>query len=144
MSVVQEHEDEATVHVFYRPHYQEELSLTMLLRLRLIMTALLALPALVPAQEYRDVSRGKAVYERHCQTCHGAGGWGDGPSAANLKVAPADFHRFRSFLKSDEELLRTIEHGVVFSPMHAWRGQLTDGEMLDVLAYIRLLSQQAR
>lgn len=116
----------------------------MLLRLRLMMTAFLALPALVPAQEYRDVSRGKAVYERHCQTCHGAGGWGDGPSAANLKVAPADFHRFRSFLKSDEELLRTIEHGVVFSPMHAWRGQLTDGEMLDVLAYIRLLSQQAR
>ena len=144
MSVVQEHEDEATVHVLYRPHYQEELSSTMLLRLRLMMTAFLALPALVPAQEYPDVSRGKAVYERHCQTCHGAGGWGDGPAAANLKVAPADFHRFRSFLKSDEELLRTIEHGVVFSPMHAWRGQLTDGEMLDVLAYIRLLSQQAR
>ena len=36
----------------------------------------------------------------------------------------------------------TIEHGVVFSPMHSWRGQLTDGEMQDVLAYIRLLSQQ--
>jgi len=144
MSVVQEHEDEATIHILYRPHYQEELSSTMLLRLRLMMTAFLALPALVPAQEYPDVSRGKAVYERHCQTCHGAGGWGDGPAAANLKVAPADFHRFRSFLKSDEELLRTIEHGVVFSPMHAWRGQLTDGEMLDVLAYIRLLSQQAR
>jgi nitrite reductase/ring-hydroxylating ferredoxin subunit len=28
--------------------------------------------------------------------------------------------------------LMTIEHGVVFSPMHAWRGQLTDGEMQDV------------
>ena len=113
------------------------------LQLRVLMTAFLAIPALVPAQEYPDISRGKAVYERHCQTCHGAGGWGDGPAAAELKVAPADFHRFRSFLKSDEELLRTIEHGVVFSPMHAWRGQLTDGEMLDVLAYIRLLSQQA-
>ena len=113
------------------------------LRSRLLMIALLAIPALLPAQEYPDVSRGKTVYERHCQTCHGAGGWGDGPAAAGLKVAPADFHRFRSFLKSDEELLRTIEHGVVFSPMHAWRGQLTDGEMLDVLAYIRLLSQQA-
>ena len=113
------------------------------LRLRVLMIAFLAVPALLPAQEYPDVSRGKAVYERHCQTCHGAGGWGDGPEASELKVAPADFHRFRSFLKSDEELLRTIEHGVVFSPMHAWRGQLTDGEMLDVLAYIRLLSQQA-
>jgi len=40
-------------------------------------------------------------------------------------------------LKSDDALLRTIEHGVVFSPMHSWRRQLTDGEMQDVVAYIR-------
>jgi mono/diheme cytochrome c family protein len=91
-----------------------------------------------------DLHRGKAVYERHCLACHGAGGWGDGPQAAALRVAPANFHRFTSFLKSDEELLRTIEHGVVFSPMHSWLGQLTEGEMQDVLAYIRLLSQQGR
>ena len=105
----------------------------------------LALRSLLYAQEYpADITRGKAVYERHCQTCHGVGGWGDGPDAKALKVAPANFHRFMSFLKSDEELLRTIEHGVVFSPMHAWRGQLTDGEMQDVVAYIRLLAQQGR
>ena len=97
------------------------------------------------AQEYPpDLTRGKAVYERHCQSCHGVAGYGDGPAAESLRVAPANFHRFRSFLRSDEELLRTIEHGVVFSPMHAWRGELTDGEMQDVVAYIRLLSQQGR
>jgi mono/diheme cytochrome c family protein len=97
------------------------------------------------AQDYpADTTRGKAVYERHCQACHGVGGWGDGPDAQTLKVAPANFHRFMSFLKSDEELLRTIEHGVVFSPMHSWRGQLTDGEMQDVVSYVRLLSQQGR
>ena len=97
------------------------------------------------AQDYPpDISRGKAVYTQHCLSCHGSGGWGDGPAAASMKVAPANFHRFRSFLKSDEELLRTIEHGVVFSPMHSWRGQLTDGEMQDVVAYIRLLSQQGQ
>lgn len=105
----------------------------------------LGLPSLVLPQDYpADVARGKAVYERNCLVCHGTGGWGDGPKAASLKVAPANFHRFNSFLKSDEELLRTIEHGVVFSPMHSWRGQLTDGEMQDVVAYIRLLSQQGR
>ena len=97
------------------------------------------------AQDYpSDTTRGKAVYERHCQACHGIGGLGDGPDAKALKVAPANFHRFSSFLKSDEELLRTIEHGVVFSPMHSWRGQLTDGEMQDVLSYVRLLSQKER
>jgi mono/diheme cytochrome c family protein len=105
----------------------------------------LAFNSFVHAQDYpADTTRGKAVYERHCQNCHGVGGWGDGPDAQVLQVAPANFHHFSSFLKSDEELLRIIEHGVVFSPMHAWRGQLTDGEMQDVVAYIRLLAQQAR
>ena len=95
------------------------------------------------AQDYPpDRARGKSVYEHHCQNCHGPTGRGDGPAATTLKVPPANFQRFQSFLKSDEELLRTIEHGVVFSPMHSWRGQLTDGEMQDVVAYIRLLSQR--
>ena len=112
--------------------------------LSLGLIGLLFVP-LLQAQEYpADVTRGKTVYQRNCQACHGVGGWGDGPEAQALKIAPANFHRFPSFLKSDEELLRTIEHGVVFSPMHAWRGQLTDGEMQDVVAYIRLLAQQGR
>jgi mono/diheme cytochrome c family protein len=100
---------------------------------------------ILAAQEYpADTARGKDVYQQHCQSCHGVGGWGDGPEAKDFKVAPANFHRFSSVLKSDEELLRTIEHGVVFSPMHAWRGQLSDGEMQDVVAYIHQLAQQAR
>jgi mono/diheme cytochrome c family protein len=117
--------------------------------LRSIMALLLissvATSLVVLAQEYPpDVSRGKAVYERHCAFCHGPGGRGDGPNALLLTIPPANFHRPGSFMKSDEELLRTIEHGVVFSPMHSWRGRLTDGEMQDVLAYIRVLSQDAR
>ena len=99
----------------------------------------------VDAQEFpADVNRGRSVYERHCQQCHGTGGWGDGPDAGSLTVRPTNFHQFRSYLKSDEELQRTIEYGIVFSPMHAWQGELTETEIQDVLAYIRLLSQQGR
>lgn len=95
------------------------------------------------AQDYPpDLSRGRAVYGRHCQACHGISGSGDGPEAATLRVRPANFHRAAFLFKSDEELLRTVEHGIVFSPMHAWRGELSDGEMEDVVAYIRLLSQR--
>lgn len=97
------------------------------------------------AQDYpSDLERGKTVYARLCLSCHGSQGYGDGPEANSLVIAPANFHRVRSFLKSDEELLRTIEHGVVFSPMHSWRGQLSDEEIQDVLAYVRLLSQQSQ
>jgi mono/diheme cytochrome c family protein len=104
-----------------------------------------SVPAKVFAQEYPpDISRGKALYERHCLTCHGPKGYGDGPNGLLLTIKPANFHRPGSFMKSDETLLRMIEHGGVFSPMHSWRGRLTDGEMQDVLAYIRVLSQDAR
>jgi len=120
-------------------------SMRLLWLMSALVIAVCMTPLVLPAQEYPpDVTRGKAVYERHCVSCHGPRGWGDGPNAVLLKIPPANFHRFNSFLKSDEELLRTIEHGVVYSPMHAWRGQLTDGEMQDVVAYIRLLSQQGR
>jgi mono/diheme cytochrome c family protein len=109
----------------------------------LLLTVSLAMPVRIQAQEYpADVSRGKVLYERHCMTCHGPRGYGDGPNALLLTITPANFHRPGSFLKSDETLLRMIEHGGVFSPMHSWRGRLTDGEMQDVLAYIRVLSQQ--
>ena len=117
---------------------------------RVILAATIAVPWVVAcgsasAQDFPpDVTRGKAVYERHCLACHGRGGWGDGPEAAALRVPPANFHRFKSLLKSDEELLRTIEHGIVLSPMHSWQGQLTETERQDALAYIRLLVQQGK
>lgn len=105
---------------------------------------LLAMSERLVAQDYpADVSRGKALYERHCMACHGPRGYGDGPNGLLLTISPANFHRPGSFLKSDDALLRMIEHGGVFSPMHSWRGRFTDGEMQDVLAYIRVLSQES-
>ena len=55
-------------------------------------------------------------------------------------MRPANFHRAAFSVKSDEELLRTVEHGIVFSPMHAWRGELSDGEMEDVVAIFASLA----
>jgi hypothetical protein len=85
------------------------MTLPLVARKSVLMIASLAVPAMLLAQDYPpDLSRGKAVYERHCLSCHGTSGRGDGPAAASLRVAPANFQRFGSFLKSDEELLRTI------------------------------------
>lgn len=103
----------------------------------------LAVSTLLHAQDFpADANRGKAIYERHCLVCHGAYGRGDGPEAASLTVRPTNFQRSRSFFKSDEDMLRTIEYGVVFSPMHSWQGVLDEGEMQDVVAYIRTLFRQ--
>ena len=97
-----------------------------------------------PAELPEDVTMGKKVYEQHCQKCHGAGGWGDGPQAQWQYLPPVNFHALSSKLKSDEQLISVIEHGVIFSPMHSFRGTLNATEVQDVVAYVRLLSQRGR
>ena len=39
------------------------------------------------------VESGQAVFRSYCASCHGADAKGDGPLAANLRVAPADLTR---------------------------------------------------
>ncbi len=105
----------------------------------------LGLVAMVQAQERGgDVTAGKLVYEQRCQRCHGLSGWGDGPQAGELRVPPRNFRGPMLSMKTDEQLLASIEFGIVLSPMHAFRGALSDQEMRDVLAYVRVLGQRGR
>lgn len=99
---------------------------------------------LLAAELPEDVLMGKKIYEQHCQKCHGVGGWGDGPQAQWQYLPPTNFHTMSSRLKSDEQLVAIVEHGVIFSPMHSFRGTLNATEIQDVVAYIRLLSQRGR
>lgn len=93
------------------------------------------------AQEMRgNPKSGQAVYEKHCLRCHGASGDGLGPDATDLIVLPANFQSAKSRAKTDFELLIAIANGVLFSPMHGWRGRLNETEMMDVIAYIRTLA----
>nr|MBI3613232.1 cytochrome c [Nitrospirota bacterium] len=93
------------------------------------------------AQDFRsNTKNGQAVYEQHCLRCHGLALDGKGPDAPYLIVTPANFQSLKSRSKSDWELLVAVTHGVLFSPMHGWRGRLTDEQIKDVLAYIRLMA----
>ncbi len=38
-----------------------------------------------------SLNAGKAVWAKHCQSCHGKSGKGDGSKAAQLKTSPGDF-----------------------------------------------------
>jgi len=62
--------------------------------LRFIVSALVVSthPALVSAKPSRHFQKleGSAIYLRHCASCHGVVGKGDGPVAPTLKVLPPD------------------------------------------------------
>jgi cytochrome c oxidase cbb3-type subunit 3 len=95
----------------------------------------------VAAQAERgNAKNGQAIYAQHCLRCHGVGLDGKGPDARDLIVLPANLQSVQSRSKADWELLITITNGVLFSPMHGWRGRLTDEQILDVLSYIRTMA----
>jgi len=97
--------------------------------------------SVVSAQVIRgDAKAGQGVYEQQCLRCHGAKLDGDGPDSQDLIVRPASLRSQISRSKTDWELLVAISNGVLFSPMHSFRGKLTDQQMLDVLSYIRSMS----
>ncbi len=100
--------------------------------------------AAAPADLPEDVVMGRKVYEQHCQKCHGASGQGNGPQAQWQYLPPANFLAPASALKSDEQWIAVIEHGVIFSPMHSFRGTLNYTEIQDVVAYIRQLAERGR
>jgi len=97
--------------------------------------------SVVSAQVIRgDAKAGQGVYEQQCLRCHGAKLDGNGPDSQDLIVRPANLRSQISRSKTDWELLVAISNGVLFSPMHSFRGKLTDQQMLDVLSYIRSMS----
>ena len=59
------------------------------------------------------VENGSALFRSYCASCHGAGGKGDGPLAANLRVAPADLTRIakRNHGKFDPDKVRRAVDG---------------------------------
>jgi mono/diheme cytochrome c family protein len=92
----------------------------------------------VSAQTARgNPKEGQGIYEKHCIRCHGEKLDGNGPDRKDLIVPPANLLSQISRSKTDWELLVTISNGVLFTPMHSFRGKLTDEQMLDALSYIR-------
>ena len=86
-----------------------------------------------------DAANGKAIYQAKCVTCHGAQGKGDGPLGTKLKPPAGDFTSAESKKKSEEELRNIIENGVSKTAMVAWKKQLNETEIQDVLAHVLTL-----
>ena len=58
-----------------------------------------------------SISDGKALWIKHCQSCHGKSGKGDGTKAAQLKTEPGDFTNPTTQAQTDGSLFYKISQG---------------------------------
>lgn len=84
----------------------------------------------LPEARAADPTEGRRIYMVQCQNCHGANG------VAQIPGVP-DFSRGQALLQPDMTLVQTIKEGKGMMP--AYRGLLTDEELLDVVAFLRTL-----
>lgn len=94
----------------------------------------------VPVNTVR-ASTGQQIYEQNCLVCHGVKGYGDGPAANSLPVKPFDLTT-HVLLHDEQYLYATILNGR--GSMPAWGNRLTQDQILDVIAYTRLLARNAQ
>jgi len=78
-----------------------------------------------------DTIKGGELYAVHCASCHGASGISVMPNAPS-------FARSESLLQPDLLLLTSIKNGR--NAMPAYQGILSDGNILDVIVFLRTLN----
>lgn len=94
-------------------------------RLLPIMLALVS-----TAAQGADINKGRALFASHCAGCHGPGGMGLLPGTPN-------FRQGQVLMRPDSALVESIRAGR--NAMPAFRGILTDAQLLDVVAFLRTL-----
>jgi rhodanese-related sulfurtransferase/mono/diheme cytochrome c family protein len=86
-------------------------------------------PIAIPTRGAGDATRGAPVYAARCERCHGsAQARGNAVHLANARFLD---------VASDPFLGWAIVQGRPGTPMEAWKGTLTEGQIDDVVAYVR-------
>jgi mono/diheme cytochrome c family protein len=63
------------------------------------------------ASDATSIADGKALWNTHCKSCHGAKGLGDGTKAAQLKTEPGDFSKAELQSQTDGTIFYKISEG---------------------------------
>lgn len=86
-----------------------------------------------------DARVGKGLFEKHCVTCHGARGKGDGLKIVGAEVA--DLTSATTQRKVNIDMLKTIHEGRPEKVMPPWKWRFSAQQAKDVLAYVRTLKK---
>lgn len=91
----------------------------------------------VPADE-ASVAAGLALYTKHCLSCHGTKGKGDGSAAKALERPPGDLSSAKMWDQTDGALFWKITEGR--KPMPTFATLTTENERWQIVNYVRTLA----
>jgi len=92
--------------------------------------------SLVKAGDQNAINNGKDLWAKHCKSCHGSKGLGDGPKAATLKTIPGDFTTKDFQAYTDGELFFRTSTGR--GDMPAYDKKIPEAkDRWDLVAYMR-------
>jgi mono/diheme cytochrome c family protein len=110
----------------------------MKMRILVPLIAALVMPATVLAAGKGDAKAGHAVFQAHCQMCHGADGKGNPALAKMLKTTIPDLGSQQVQALTDAQMREVIEKGK--NKMTAVKG-LTAAQIDDVIAFVRTMKK---
>jgi len=90
-----------------------------------------------PTASIDELASGRKVFEQNCAICHRAEGTGGEIEIEGKKLDPDDLTSEKVEKFSDEKIIRYIVNGVVDEGMPAFKDKLSEGEIRDVVKYIR-------
>ncbi|MEO7924747.1 MAG: c-type cytochrome [Chitinophagaceae bacterium] len=92
------------------------------------------------ASSTQTISDGKALYNTHCKSCHGAKGLGDGTKAATLKTEPGDFSKADFHGQPDGALFYKTSEGR--DDMPGFKKKIPDAEeRWSIINFLRTLKK---
>lgn len=92
----------------------------------------------VPADQ--DKSIGKSLYSKHCKSCHGAEGYGDGPKADEMTGDLGDFSSEEFQAQSDGALFYKTSFGRLDMPEYT-KKMPDDEDRWLIVNYMRTLKE---
>ncbi|HWL30386.1 MAG TPA: c-type cytochrome, partial [Burkholderiaceae bacterium] len=91
-----------------------------------------------PLDDAARIANGFKLFQTHCVQCHGAPGAAPEPFALGLRPEPASLVG-AAYEWPAADIRWIIQEGIKMSGMPAWKYRLTDEEIWDVVAFMKVL-----
>ena len=99
-------------------------------------------PSPLPAATIDELASGRNVYQTNCANCHKENGTGGKVTIEGKELKPENLTSSEIKGFSDDKIIRVIMNGDEDDGMPAFKGKLSEGEMRDVVKFIRVELQK--